>query len=173
MTTHIVQTLFSSGNVSANAACNYWSLDLCTWWLSGQRLWNVKFGQHIYTWPPIGIESQTYWFWVQWPTHLTICFSSMYPAHSPHRVTWLPAMPLVIKLGGLSRWRGLYPALYLKLIPLYSGPKCIWLKFDVYIHANIRNGEWFLRKSCKCYGISNLQGSSQTWLVSPGLYMCC
>ena len=32
-------------------------------------------------------------------------------SHSPHRVTWLPAMPLIImpqiKLGGLSRRRGL------------------------------------------------------------------
>ena len=68
----------SPGKVGAIAACNYWSclrsvhqVPITAGWT--EAVWNKKFARHFYTWPTLGIESQTFWSWVQRPVHLATC----------------------------------------------------------------------------------------------------
>ena len=57
------------------AACNYRSnlgsvhqVPITAGWT--EAVWNTKFARHFYTWPALGIEPQTFWYWVQRPIHL-------------------------------------------------------------------------------------------------------
>ena len=36
-------------------------------------MWDTKFAQHFDTWPALGTEPQTFWSWLQQPTHLVTC----------------------------------------------------------------------------------------------------
>ena len=69
---------FTSPGSGRTAACNYWStLDLCIsylLWLGGPRECGIQsFARRFYTWPALGIEPQTFWYWIQHPIHLTTC----------------------------------------------------------------------------------------------------
>ena len=38
-----------------------------------QVVWNEKFVRYFYRWSAVGIEPQTFWSWVQHPTHWATC----------------------------------------------------------------------------------------------------
>ena len=47
-----------------------------------EAAWSEKFARHIYTWPAVGIEPQTFWSWVQNPIHLATCSHNYYSVTS-------------------------------------------------------------------------------------------
>ena len=104
-------------------------------------------------WPFCGIKNPIYEY-IMFSTNspksvfqcLVITFellSKAHRMHSPHTVTWLPAMPLVIiKLGGLSRRRGLHRMVILVSRAMFLGSRNRMAPFIFFLTWPWFDGTW-------------------------------